>query len=186
MSIVVAVHKGENTVVASDAMTCTGPIVDAGADSLPKAMRSGDAVIACVGLTVYQNILRHYLRKKTLPSFADETDVFEFFLQFWKDLHEEYSFVNDQRDSDESSPFADLDAEFIVVCGQGIFAVKEILSVTRFPQYCAIGSGSEHAQGALSVIYDRLDSAKEIAESAVRAAIEFDRSSGGDVRTIVL
>ena len=186
MSIVVAVHKGENTAVAFDDITCSGSIMDVGADSLPKAMRIDDTVIGCAGLSVYQNVLRHYLRNNSMPSISDETDVFEFFLQFWKALHEEYSFVNDQWDSEDPTPFADLDAEFIVVAEQRIFRVKEILSVTRFSSYCTIGSGSAHAEGALFVNYERLDSAKEIAESAVSAAITFDRKSGGKVRSIVI
>jgi preprotein translocase YajC subunit len=39
---------------------------------------------------------------------TDQRSIFAFFRVFWKDLHERYSFVNDQRPNDES-PFGDLD-----------------------------------------------------------------------------
>jgi ATP-dependent protease HslVU (ClpYQ) peptidase subunit len=68
------------------------------------------------------------------------------------------------------------------VSSSAIFKVKEILSVSRFESYCAIGSGAAHAEGALHVAYDVLQSARDVAMAAMSAALAFDGASGGEIR----
>ena len=111
----------------------------------------------------------------------DERAILDFFIRFWKALHEHYHFVNDQSRDDDTSPFAELDNEFLVVNRYGIFQVEDILGVTRYERYCAIGSGASRAEGALEVLMGQDKTAGEIAEEAIRVAMKFDRASGGDV-----
>ena len=61
---------------------------------------------------------------------------------------------------------------------KGIFGVYSLREVSEYHKFWAIGSGSEFALGAMHVLYDRLDSAQEIAEAAVEAGCEFNTASG--------
>lgn len=186
MSVIVTVEKDDRIAVAWDTMTSVGSTRCVNAAGPPKVQRTGPCYIGMAGLTVYRNILCDYLQSAEPPSLRDEREVFAFFLQFWRDLRGRYHFVEDQSDADSASPFADLDAEFLVASPHGVFLVKEILSVSRFEKFCAIGSGSPHAEGALHVLYDVADTAREIAQRAVEAALAFDAASGGPVEVVEL
>lgn len=184
MSTLVAVHKNRRIALACDTMNSVGYTRCVHATGPPKVITSGSLLIGCAGFTVYRNALDHYLASKRTPKLDNERMVFQFFVQFWRDLHSKYHFVNDQSDSEADSPFADLDAEFLVVNPDGIFRVKEILSVSRFEKFCAIGSGAPHAEGALHILYERDLTAREIAETAVQAALVFNAKSGGPVQVV--
>lgn len=171
-------------VVAWDAMSCVGSTASYGADPREKALRFGSAIVAKAGLSVNDDILRHYLRGRS-PVALDTADaVFEFFLQFWRDLREQYHFVEDQADRDDPSPFADLMAEFLVASPGGLFRVKEILSVTRFESICALGSGAAHAEGAAWALLESGCTARDVARRAMEIALRFDRASGGEIRML--
>jgi len=181
MSTIVGVRTEKGTAVAWDEMVSVGPTRCVNATHRSKVSQVGDSLIGIAGLMVYQNILEHYTRGDAAPRLNDEGSLFEFFLKFWRALHDRYHLVDDQSDSDASCPFADLDAEFLVANRSGLFLVKQIMSVARYEKFCAIGSGAPHAEGALQVLYRENGSAADIAEEAVRVALEFDRSSGGPV-----
>ncbi len=181
MSTIVAVEKDRRTVIASDTLTTSGPMACVNSLGLPKVTRVGTSLVGSTGFSVYKNVLDHYLSGKRAPSLKDERAILDFFIRFWKALHEHYHFVNDQSREDDSSPFAELDNEFLVVNRYGIFQVEDILGVTRYERYCAIGSGASRAEGALEVLMGQDISAGEIAAEAIRVAMKFDRASGGDV-----
>jgi ATP-dependent protease HslVU (ClpYQ) peptidase subunit len=186
MTTILAVEKDGECAVCWDTMTTAHGCRSVNAVPVPKVTRIGDSVIGVAGYSVYCNILQHYVDTIETPSLDDEKSVFSFFLGFWSALHKEYSFVDDQADEDDPSPFADLQAEFLVVNRRGVFRVKEILSTTRFERFCAIGSGAPHAEGALHVRYPQDGSALEVARSAMSAAVAFDVSTGDQVESIVL
>lgn len=181
MSTIVAVEKDGKVAVASDGGTGAGDTRCVNARRPSKVRRVGKAILGVAGYSVYQNILDDYLNAREPPALTDEKSIFTFFLQLWRELHSRYHFVNDQWDEGSVCPFSDLGAEFLVVDACGIFRVKEILSVTQFERFCAIGSGAPHAEGALSVLYDTENTVHAMALTAVQVAIAFDRSSGGDV-----
>lgn len=182
MSTIIAVSKNRKTVIACDSADYVGSTRCHSAVFPGKVLSVVGSFIACAGFTVYRNILAHYLRQGAVrPRLADEGQVLEFFLKFWRAMKEDYHFVNDSSDVNSPSPFADLGAEFIVANSAGIFKVKEILSVSRFTSYCAIGSGASHAEGALHVAYGRFSTAREVATAAMDAALAFDAASGGEV-----
>jgi len=183
MSIVVAVRKAGRTAIASDSLTCFGPRRTA-VENLrtDKIRRVGSSYLAMTGWGVYTNILDDFLAKrKRAPSLRDEAAIFDFFLRFWKALQERYPFV-DNHFSEDDSPFTDLDASFLVVNKRGIFRVSNDLSVARFEQYDAIGSGADFALGALHTRYAQARDPHRLASDAVRSAIHFDVHCGGEVR----
>lgn len=181
MSTIVAVEKDRRTVIASDTLTTSGPMACVNSLGLPKITRIGASYVGSSGFSVYKNVLDHYLTGKRAPTLKDERAILDFFIRFWKALHEHYHFVNDQSREDDTSPFAELDTEFLVVNRHGIFQVEDILGVTRYERYCAIGSGASRAEGALEVLMGLDMTAGEIATEAIRVAMMFDRASGGDI-----
>lgn len=184
MSTIVAVEKNDEVAMAWDSMTTVGATWDVNRFPARKVMQVGESLIGMAGLSVYGTILEHYFQNEDAPQLENETLVLDFFLRFWRDLKERYSFVDDQSDPDDSSPFADLCAEFLVASPSGIFRVKEIMSVSRFSKFCTIGAGAYHAEGALQVLYSMDRPAEEIAREAVLVAMKFDRATGGEVMTL--
>ena len=57
---------------------------------------------------------------------------------------------------------------------QGIYEVDSYRTVSEYQRFFALGSGRTLALGAMQAVYDRVDSAAEIAMAGVEAACEFD------------
>lgn len=187
MSIAVAVCKNQQTVIATDSLVCFGSgQVTANNYQTDKTLRLGDTIIAATGWALYDNLLSDYIQSiEILPNLHNETTIFRFFVDFWKKMKADYNFINDQCD-DKNSPFADLDAQFLLVNAKGIFSVSPNMNVIRFKQYYAIGSGADYALGALHASYDDAIDAASIAHQSVTSAIALDTSCGGDVNLITL
>ena len=182
MSVAVAVAKGRTVVLAADTQENFGDRRVLRDDhSSSKIMKIGGSYVAQTGWGLYENILVDYLAKSGTPRFRDERDIFVFFNKFWKRMRKDYSFVNDQPMDDDKSPFADLDASFLIVNTAGIFHVTGQMSVTRFTRFDAIGSGGPYALGALHTLYDEKLDAREIARRGCAAAVHFDVSCGGEI-----
>ena len=181
MSIIIAVTKNGTTVMAADSLNVFGQErISTENSKAIKVRRVGSALFAFSGWSVYDNIIEHVLAGKDTPRLDDSEHIFNFFLELWRHLHDQYQFVNDQcREKD--SPFGDLDASFLIANRAGIFKVSQDVSVCRFDQYYAIGSGAYYALGALHQIYDQVDGAAEIARRGVESAIEFDVYCGGEI-----
>ncbi len=172
--------------LAWDTLTCVGSTADAFAMSVPKAWRLGNGAVAVAGLSVYATILNGAAEHYRNVKFDSNKTVYEFFVRFWRDLREHHTFVNDQHESDDITPFADLGAEFIVATPTKMFRVKEVLSVTEFSPHLAIGSGAPHAEGALAALYTDSGSAAAIARRAVEIAAVYDRRTGSSVEVMDL
>jgi ATP-dependent protease HslVU (ClpYQ) peptidase subunit len=181
MSIAVAVRTRREIIVAADTKRTfgSGAVPESNLVDV-KIREAGGSYLAATGWGLYANILDDYLATKRRVRLGDARSIFAFFRQFWRDLHERYSFVNDQRDGDES-PFGDLDASFLVVNPRGIFSVACDMSVTEFKEYYAIGSGAPYALGALHAVYKPSADPEPAARRAVEAACALDIYCGGEV-----
>jgi ATP-dependent protease HslVU (ClpYQ) peptidase subunit len=187
MSVAAAVQKGRMIAIAADTQENFGDrrvLRDDHGSS--KIMKIGASYVAQTGWGLYENILGDYLAKTGAPRLRNEREIFAFFTRFWKRMRKDYSFVNDQPMEDDKSPFADLDAAFLIANANGIFHVTGQMSVTRFRRYDAIGSGGPYALGALHTLYDENLRSDEIVRRGCAAAVHFDISCGGtlDVFTI--
>lgn len=181
MSIIVAVCKNDQTVVATDSLTTFGDDAQVPVDnSQTSKMRAvGSAIIGASGWAVYDRIMDDFLDDRASESLECESTIFAFFLDLWKDLHEKYPFVNDQAQS-RDTPFGDLDSTFLIASRGGIFRVAHDMDVCRFAQYYAIGSGADYALGAIDIMYlEPALSAEMIARRAVETACRFDVHCGG-------
>ncbi|MEE4360862.1 MAG: hypothetical protein V2I63_04990 [Pseudomonadales bacterium] len=182
MSIAAAVVRDGEIALATDSMIhFGGEKVPSSNLADPKMRRIGQAWVASTGWTLYSNIFEDWLGgRKRAPTLTDGVTIFRFFNLLWKDLHDRYSFVRDQPE-DHDSPFGDLDSTFLVICPGGLFHVASDLSVTRFEQYFAIGSGAPLAMGALHALWASEQDAGALATGAVEAAITHDLYCGGPV-----
>jgi len=182
MSIAVAVKKGQDVVIASDTQDNFGSnTVSFDNYSAKKIIQIGGSYVATTGWGLYEDIFDDYLMLKEDVVLESKTQIFSFFMQFWKDLHEKYSFVKDQTEEEDASPFGDLDATFLIANRAGIFYVSSNMSVTKFEKYFAVGSGSRFSLGTIYGLYDSEFSAEEIARKAVEAAMTFNIYCGGSV-----
>ena len=181
MSIAVAVKLRGQLVLATDSKRTfgSGAVPEANLSDT-KIRKVGSAYLATTGWGIYSNILDDYLAGKRRARLTDRENIFSFFRLFWKELHERYSFVNDQR-GDDDSPFGDLDASFLIINPRGIFSVACDMSVTEFSQYYAIGSGAPYALGAVHALLDGARSAEALAKHAVEAACALDIYCGGEI-----
>jgi ATP-dependent HslUV protease, peptidase subunit HslV len=179
MSIAVAVRNKGRIVIACDTKRTfgSGQVTEQNLTDV-KVRKVGAAYLATTGWGLYSNILDDYLATRRNARLLDQRSIFAFFRTFWKDLHERYSFVNDQRPDDES-PFGDLDASFLIASSHGIYSVACDMSVTEFKQYYAIGSGAPYALGALHALYRDATDAESVARRAVDAATALDIYCGG-------
>lgn len=181
MSIAVAVRKNDEIVLATDSATSFGSLqLDTSNHAASKVITAGDVHIAGTGWSKYDNILRDYIeRSRKKIDLTNEAGIFKFFHRLWTDLHEYYSFVNDQVE-DKDTPFGDLDSSFLVVAEDGIFYVASDMSVTELKRFFAIGSGQDYALGACHTLIDSELTATEIATRAVEAACAFDVYCAGE------
>jgi ATP-dependent protease HslVU (ClpYQ) peptidase subunit len=192
MSVIAAVRKGNTIAVAADSQSNFGDLRPPPANhEVLKLREVGGAILAASGWALYDDLLAHYLRRKSRSPrvLTDRASIFEFFLGFWKAIRKDGCFVNDQSRTDDKSPFADLDATFLAATSHGIFLVSSNMSVSEFRQFYAIGSGGDFAIGALhalSATAGEQMSAEEMATAAVGAAIAYDSCCGGSivVRTV--
>lgn len=182
MSIIAAVRKNDQTFLAADTLTCFGDShrVPQSNAITPKIRRIGGVVVGGSGWGVYDRILDAHLAEQPDPPLSNEPEIFAFFMDLWRVMHDKYSFVNDQAGS-KDSPFGDLDSSFLVGSPHGIYKVSPDMDVSRFDQYYAIGSGAEYALGALYNLYEWEESGEIIARSAVESAIAFDVYCGGEI-----
>ena len=184
MTVAVAVRKNDRIILAADTLlTFSGDRVPADNCKVEKIYRVGSSVLAWAGWSLYAELLDAYLTSNPPPTLNNEVHIFTFFVKFWRSMRDDYTFMYN-RATAESHPFVNLDSTFLVVNAAGIFKVSGDMDVTRFEQYCAIGSGAKYAMGALRVLYDKEVDAEAIARRAVQVGIDFNAYCGGSIDSI--
>lgn len=188
MSVIVAVKKDGKTVMAADSQSNFGSqkFSDDNLSDM-KILRHNKSLIGFSGWTLYDNILKDFLSKKANGSLRLNTtaSVYSVFRKFYSALSKDYAFNDEHnRSKEDSSPFADLDTNFLIANKSSIFLISDDLCVSSFNQFYAVGSGSEYALGALYTLYSKDLDANQIAYEAVEAASHYDIYCGG--KTTVL
>ena len=187
MSIAAAVRKNGKTVIAADTQINFGAVKVPIDNFRPaKVRRVGSSYLAMSGWGIYENIFAASLTKADRPRLDSEKAIFRFFVGFWRELREHYSFVNDQAHQEDPSPFADLDASFLIANKKGIFHVSGNMTVTAFEQYAAIGSGADYALGALHALYHEELDAADLVQRACSAAMAFNIYCGGEIDVLIV
>ena len=178
MSIAVAVSKSQRIVLAADTLSTVY-----GYEQQPisnhrgsKIIDFGGVSIATTGRMTYHDILT--MQGSPEMQLDDEARIFQFFVDIWHSLINDLQLVPSPETLDDG--FVDTGIQCIVVSNH-IYEVGTDLRVRRMLRFCAIGSGSEYAYGALDALYDRLDDPVEIARESINAAMTFDAKCGGEV-----
>jgi ATP-dependent protease HslVU (ClpYQ) peptidase subunit len=182
MTTVVVVRKGGTVAIAADSLVTFGDTrLGHGYEANEKLFRVGDSWIGMSGTTAHFPVLRRALAALPIDELKlhSRDDVFDTFLKLHPKLKESYFLNTKEEDSDpyESSQFTALIAN-----RAGIFGVYSYREVFEFDRFWGIGTGRAFALGAMYAAYDKLRTAREIAELGVRAGSEFDKNSGGPVR----
>lgn len=74
-------------------------------------------------------------------------------------------------------PFESSEFQLLIVNSYGIFEIEYSRMVRQCAMFGAIGTGEEYALGAISAVYDKIDSSQEIALHGLEAAAEFDKKT---------
>lgn len=178
MGIILAVKKNNYIWIAADSMTISGGSRKQTADhvvNFEKIIKWGTSYIGTTSHPAWPLVLKNYITKsKKVPALKSDEEIFEELLDLHQTLKDKYYLATNEEEDDafESSRF-----ESLIINSHGIFKTYELRSVQQFIQFAAIGSGAPYALGALHALYERLDSAEEIAKAALNIAVEFDDSS---------
>src|SRR4029079_10979609 len=107
---------------------------------------------------------------------ATRDEVFDTYSKVHEILKQKY-FLNTKEDEDD--PYESSQITSLIANPHGIFGVYSYREVFCFARFWGLGSGKNFALGAMYAAYDRVDSARDVAEIGVHAGAEFDKSSSG-------
>lgn len=178
MSTAVVARVRNTVCIGADTLTTWGHTKEP-ADFIvnhQKVGRYGDSYIATVGHASVQLILRSYYRGlKRIPAMTDVDEIFEVFRELHSSLKDDF-YMNPSEESDD--PFESTRFNALIANRHGIFGVFSLRTVQEFTRFFAFGSGAEYALGAMEAVYDRADSAEEVARTGLEAAARFDDGTG--------
>lgn len=181
MTTCVVVRKNREIAIASDSLVTFGDTRLSDAYELnDKIFKIGESCITVAGTTAHFPVMRKLMNDLgTDCKLGTRDEVFDTFSKVHHILKESY-FLNTKEDEDDPYESSQITALIANPCGIfGVYSYREVFSFERF---WGIGSGRHFALGAMYAVYDRLGSAREIAEIGVQAGAEFDKSSSAPVR----
>ena len=181
MTTVVVVRKGGTAVIAADDLTTFGDTkLGPGYSTESKLFKSGDSMLGMAGdaasFLVFRNALAALAPAKR--ELRSRDGIFRTLLRLHPKMKDNFFLVTKEEDDD---PYESSQITALVANASGIFGIFSYREVYEYQRFWAIGSGREFALGAMFASFDKLDSAREIAELGVRAGCEFDKNSGGPV-----
>lgn len=171
MTILVAVKKNGRVFLGADRITTFGQEYFTDLVGGGKIIKLKHAYLATSGYTLLDNILEHLHannHKVMDNKFANRADVFQFFLELYKELKKEYTLTDTGKDT-----YAGIYNVFLVVTDRAIYGISNNLTVTEYPSYVAKGAGSDYSLGCLYALYDAIDDARELTRLALEAACHF-------------
>ena len=177
MTTVVVVRKGGQVAIAGDSLVTFGDTRLAhGYEANDKLFKVGDSWVGMSGTTAHFPVLRRALNGLTPEELrlGSRDEVFDTFLKLHPKLKDQFFLNTKEEDADpyESSQFT-----VLVVNASGLYGVYSYRE-----RFWGIGTGRAFALGAMFAAYDKVKTARELAEMGVRAGCEFDKNSSGPVR----
>ena len=183
MTTCVVVRKGSEIAIASDSLVTFGDTRLSNAyEANEKIVEVNGSYVSLSGTTAHFPVMR-----KLLTEMGDECklgsrdEVFDTFTRVHQILKDKY-FLNVKEEEDD--PYESSQITTLIANPHGIFGVYSYREVFSFDRFWAIGSGKTFALGAMYAGYERLGTAREIAELGVQAGAEFDKSSALPCRVI--
>ncbi|HEY1392295.1 MAG TPA: MFS transporter [Methylibium sp.] len=186
MTTVVVARKNGQLAIAADSLVTFGDTRLAhGYESNDKLFRVDDSYLGLAGTVAHFPVLRKALQ--SLPAedlkLHSRDQVFDTFTKLHPKLKEQFFLNPKEEDADpyESSQFT-----VLIANASGIYGVYSYREVFTFDRFWGIGTGRNFALGAMFAAYDKVKTARELAEIGVRAGCEFDKNSAGPVRVHTL
>jgi ATP-dependent protease HslVU (ClpYQ) peptidase subunit len=186
VTTVTVARKGGQVAIAADSLVTFGDTrLSHGYEANDKLFLVGDSYIGLSGSTAHFPVLRRGLASLKAEELRlhSRDEVFETFLLLHPRLKEQFFLNTKEEDADpyESSQFT-----VMIANASGLFGVYSYREVFEFDRFWAVGSGRSFALGAMFAGYDKLKTAREIAELGVRAGCEFDKNSAPPVQVHTL
>ncbi|MDO4905893.1 MAG: MFS transporter [Lautropia sp.] len=184
MTTIVVARKGRSIAIAADSLISFGETrYSSDDDTQQKIIGIGDSLIGMSGSAAHFDVLKRVLSSMEKPCFRSRDAIFDTFLHAHSVLKEKY-FLNTKEEDDD--PYESSQITALIANTSGVYGVYSYREVFEFDRFWAIGSGRNYALGAMHAVWDSAKNATTVAEAGVRAGIEFDKSSGGSVRTHTL
>jgi len=191
MSTVVVAKKAGKVCIAADSLTSFGDLklssyYDAAHD---KILSYDENYLGIVGSAAHQLVLESVFASKKVAEkkidldFSSRLSIFESFRTLHPVLKEKY-FLNAKDEDDD--PYESTQIDALIANPFGIFGVHSLREVTEYNKFWAIGSGAEYAIGAMFAIYDKAETAEEIAQMGVAAGAEFNNASSMPLSSYVV
>jgi ATP-dependent HslUV protease subunit HslV len=182
MTTVVVARKNGQVAIATDSLVTFGDTRLAhGYEDNDKLFKVGDSWFGMAGTTAHFPVLRRALNAmpKDELKLNSRDEVFDTFLKLHPKLKESFFLNTKEEDSD---PYESSQLTALIANPNGIFGVYSYREVFEFDRFWAIGSGRAFALGAMYTAFDRIKSARELAELGVGAGCEFDKNSDGPIK----
>lgn len=174
MSIIVVVRKGGSAAIAADTVQSDDSLLlRAGyVRNHEKIIAFNECYLGLAGWAAAQDIMESLIRNHAPQlDFSSRGAIFETMRRVHSIIKSDYHIdTSEEKDQPvESSQLA-----MLIANPAGIFEVDSYRTVSEYGRYFALGSGRTLALGAMHALYERLDTAEEIARAGVEAACEFD------------
>lgn len=185
MTTLVAVRKGGQAVIATDALITFGDTrLSSRFEANEKIFRvetpAGGSYVGMAGTAAHFPVLRKAMAAlpKDQLRLGSKDEVFDTFHKLHPVLKDTFFLQTKEDDNDpyESSQFSALIAN-----ATGIYGLYSYREVFEFKEFWAIGSGRSFALGAMHATWGKAKTAREVALAGVHAGCEFDKNSGGSV-----
>ena len=174
MSIIVVVKKNNQAIIAADTLQSDDSLLLRAhhVSNHEKIMAFGENYLGLAGWAAAQDIMESLIRHhKEKLDFGDRSKIFETMRKVHSIIKSDYH-IDTAEEKDQ--PVESSQLSMLIANPQGIFEVDSYRTVSEYERFWALGSGRTLALGAMQALYDRLDSATEIARAGVEAACEFD------------
>ncbi|HEX5054973.1 MAG TPA: MFS transporter [Gammaproteobacteria bacterium] len=190
MSTIVVVRKGRQACIAADTLTSFDDVkmystYDRHHD---KIQTCGDSYVGIIGSSAHSLVIDDIFSQSDAGyDLSSRHEIFRSFVRMHAVLKKKY-YLNINTKDESNDPYEPSHIDAVIANKNGIFAVYGLRDTSEFTRFWAIGSGSDFALGAMYAVYDRLDSAEEIARIGVAAGIEFNNASAAPItaRTVDL
>ena len=181
MTTVVVVKKAGQIAIAADTLVTFGDtMLSKRYEDNTKIFKvdtdDGPTYIGMAGTVAHFPVLRKAMGSmpREILKLHGKDDVFDTFTKLHPYLKDNFFLQTKEEDSDpyESSQFS-----VVIANSSGIYGLYSYREVFEFKEFWGIGSGRSFALGAMHASYNRLKTAKEVAEAGITAGCEFDRNS---------
>ncbi len=177
MSTIVVARKNGTACIAADSLTTFGEI-RLGHELDPnhsKIQTFGDTHIGIVGSAAHTLVAERAFNDADVKAdFSTRDTTFDTLLRLHPVLKERY-FLNPKESEEDPYEASQMDAVF--VNPNGIFALYSLREVYEYTRFWAVGSGATYALGAMHAVWDRYESAEQIARAGAEAGAAFDTAS---------